>query len=294
MITSWETALAECVRQAQAPRWQRILRQPIQHVVPRVALFTGNVIEREARTFWGASLHVLLPERVSTRVWRYGFFEEDVCRFLLRILQAGDTFVDVGAHYGFFTRLGAALVGAQGRVVAFEPTPHTFSQLQKNTAHLSQITALPLAAYSRASELTLCDFGIEYAAYNSAYGLRESDARALSRVAPTPFVVQARTLDDVLSERQITNVRLVKIDAESAELHVLQGMQKTLKTMRPAIILEVGDFDLAGVPRTRELCEWLAAYDYVPQAWHEGALIQPQKLLSVAPANWLFQPRENI
>lgn len=281
------------MRQAQAPRWQRVLRQPIQHIAPRVALFAGNVIEREARTFWGESLQVLLPERVSTRIWRYGFFEEDVCRFLLRCLQAGDTFVDIGAHYGFFTRLGAALVGAQGRVVAFEPTPHTFAQLQKNTAGLAHVNAMLLAAYSKASELTLCDFGIEYAAYNSAYGLRESDAQAVQRVAPTPFVAQARPLDDVLNELGVTNVRLVKIDAESAELHVLQGMQKTLKTMRPSIILEVGDFELAGVPRTRELCEFLTAYDYLSQAWHNGALVKPNSVLAVAPANWLFQPREN-
>jgi hypothetical protein len=113
----WEKALTAGVSRAGAARWRRWSRQPLRQAVPRLAVLSGTSIETVATTFWGESMRVLLPEQVSTRIWRYGFFEEDVCRFLLRFLRAGDTFVDVGAHFGFFTRLGAALTGAAGRVL---------------------------------------------------------------------------------------------------------------------------------------------------------------------------------
>jgi predicted methyltransferase len=40
-----------------------------------------------------------------------------------RLLNPGMTFVDVGANRGYFTLLGASLVGPAGRVVSVEADP---------------------------------------------------------------------------------------------------------------------------------------------------------------------------
>jgi FkbM family methyltransferase len=45
---------------------------------------------------------------------------EDVIR---KHLKPGDTFADIGGCIGYFSALGAAIVGDSGRVVAFEPMP---------------------------------------------------------------------------------------------------------------------------------------------------------------------------
>ena len=292
----WEAALERRVTYAQAARGKRWSQQPWRQGLPRIVRWTKTTREVVAQTFWDDDLRVLLPEQVSTRIWRYGYFEEDVCRYLLRLLRPGDTFVDVGAHYGFFTRLAARLVTESGRALAFEPTPRTYAQLQKNTRDLPQVQTFAVAAYNQTQSLTLYDFGIEYAAYNSAVGLREADAEAARQTPRQPFTAQARRADDVLNEQQ-AQVNLIKIDVESAELHVLEGLQTTLQQMRPAVILEVGDFALPGAPATAQLTERMAELAYQPYVCQAGRFIRlpisdKMNEEKIAPGNWLFWPQE--
>ena len=46
-------------------------------------------------------------------------------------LVEGDTALDIGAHYGVYSVLMAALCGQTGRVVAFEPDPYAREVLEK-------------------------------------------------------------------------------------------------------------------------------------------------------------------
>lgn len=48
------------------------------------------------------------------------------------LIGEGDTVVDIGANVGHYTLLFSRLVGASGRVVAFEPIPTTFDLLASN------------------------------------------------------------------------------------------------------------------------------------------------------------------
>lgn len=70
-----------------------------------------------------------------------GGYERAERRLLRYVLREGGTAVDVGANIGFYTVLMADLVGREGRVVAFEPSPGCFTTLQRNvvTAHLPQV-----------------------------------------------------------------------------------------------------------------------------------------------------------
>ena len=63
-------------------------------------------------TFWGGRHSGVLPEATSTLVYRWGFFDPPVARTLLTTLDQGMVFVDVGAHFGFFSLLASELVGA--------------------------------------------------------------------------------------------------------------------------------------------------------------------------------------
>ena len=46
-----------------------------------------------------------------------GTYERATQLFLCKVLRRGDTFVDVGAHIGYFSMLAAAVVGESGKVV---------------------------------------------------------------------------------------------------------------------------------------------------------------------------------
>lgn len=254
--------LNAAVRTMERGKVRRTLSRPRKMIYPKMLHWAGNSAEVTAMTFWGEPILVVLPELISLTIWRYGFFEEDVCRFLLRVLKPGMNFIDIGAHFGFFTRLASFLVGDHGRVLSFEPTPNTFGQLMRNTVGNDNVLIHNCAAYSSETELTLRDFGLEYSAFNSAFGMRDEDTKHAPK--GIEFQARARKVDDVVKERGLPEVDLVKIDAESSELHVLQGMTEIIKRDHPRIILETGDFGVAGVPKTAELIGWLREHGYEP------------------------------
>lgn len=49
-----------------------------------------------------------------------------------KILKHGDTFVDVGANFGYFSILAGMLIGPMGKLYAFEPIPRVFELLTKS------------------------------------------------------------------------------------------------------------------------------------------------------------------
>jgi hypothetical protein len=61
--------------------------------------------------------------------YRLGTTEPLVQASLERHLVEGDVLYDVGANVGFFSLLGARLVGPRGTVVAFEPLPRNVDAL---------------------------------------------------------------------------------------------------------------------------------------------------------------------
>src|SRR5262245_44584848 len=70
---------------------------------------------------------------------RYANSSNDTARYdalqvqlLAKHLNDGDTAIDIGAHYGQYCILMAAMCGAMGNVVAFEPDPHARQILMQN------------------------------------------------------------------------------------------------------------------------------------------------------------------
>lgn len=253
------------IRLSAAAKWPqrkhliRVLAHPGRMLYPRILKAIGRDMVVKARTFWGGEIAVILPEDVSIYIWRYGYFEEDVCIYLLSLLQEGMTFVDIGSHFGFFTILGSHLVGETGKVLAFEPTPNTYQQLKRNVTHCSNVDVSNCAAYSVDEKIRFYDYGLTGSAFNSILGSRKNHG------SPNPkseISVQARRIDSILRERGIKKIDLVKIDAESSEINVLEGMMETLKNCRPNLVLEVGDFEVKGASNSKDVVKLLLQMNY--------------------------------
>jgi FkbM family methyltransferase len=60
--------------------------------------------------------------------------EREAIEAALCTLQPGDTFLDVGSHYGIYSVLASKLVGPAGRVIAVEPHPESLQVLRANLA----------------------------------------------------------------------------------------------------------------------------------------------------------------
>lgn len=283
-----EEKLKRAVRLARRSRLARLASEPWRLIYPRILRAFGLSRRSSAETFWGGAFDALLPEAVSTHIWRYGFFEEDVCLFMLRSLESGLVFVDVGAHFGFFTLLGSGLVGGQGRALALEPMPKTYTLLTGNVSRnaiFDNIITMNSAAYSANTTLNFHDYGLINAGLDSAFPPRNQGG---STSGSQETVVDARRLDDLLTALELPRIDLLKIDAESSEMHVLRGAEAVINEFRPRIILEVGDFDLPDVARSAELVEWLRMRGYVAHDYINGSITPHQNRDRYAYGNLLF------
>ena len=164
-------------------------------------------------------------------------FEEAEWRFVRSFLRKGMTFVDIGAHHGFYTILAAKAVGSEGCVIAFEPSPRERRRLVANLRlnRCKKVKVEPFAASGEEGEAPFFVVGGRQTAFNSL--------RPPAVSAPTQkIMVKTLTLDDYLENHRVQRLDFVKIDAEGAELEILMGAQKSLgQKFKPLIMIEASD-----------------------------------------------------
>src|SRR5919112_6440647 len=151
--------------------------------------------------------------------------------------KEGDVVIDIGAHIGRYTIIGAKRVGTNGKVVAIEANPSNFEMLNRNIKlnKLTNIISLNNAVYSKETKIKLYLPGEElgHTTYNTVMSDRAKNE--------DKFVeVNANTLDYFLQLKEITDVNWVKIDVEGAEFEVLKGANKILSDSKDiALLIEV-------------------------------------------------------
>lgn len=183
-------------------------------------------------------------------------YEPETTRFILSALSAGDTFVDVGAHHGYYTVLGASAVGDRGRVVAFEPMPSARDALRRVCAENGfepRVEIVDAAAAAAPGEATL----FIYPAHDAFTSLVPPEAIPAPFLgAPEPITVRVDSLDRWRRRSNAPAIRGVKIDVEKAEMGVLDGMRGMLEDGAPDWIVCETD---QGGPAYRRLVA--AGYD---------------------------------
>ncbi len=220
----------------------------------------------KVNTFWNADIH-LLPQNevVSSSIYSYGFFEPELCCFLIDYLFNNAVFLDIGAHIGLFSMLAAELVGEKGHVFTFEPTPSTRNVLELNVSKYPQVQIIPKLAWSSTTLLDFNDYGIQFSAFNTAVSNRlNTEQKKLAK--ENLIKVEGIDIDSFCREQGI-KPDLIKIDAESSEMQVLQGMTGLLETIRPVVTIEVGDMENTVkdyVPRSRDVLKFAMGFDYLP------------------------------
>jgi FkbM family methyltransferase len=148
-------------------------------------------------------------------------------------------FVDIGANIGRYSIMIARRLKNRGRVIAIEPEPGNFRMLLNNIKvnRLSNVIPLNVACNSNNGKVKL-----NMVLYNQGKIGSPSimpDLETVNRDTHIEISVVARTLDSILQELSIEEVKLVKIDVEGAEMKVLRGAIQTIeKSKNLRIILE--------------------------------------------------------
>jgi FkbM family methyltransferase len=189
---------------------------------------------------WVANLNVnlRLGNDFSSQLFIAGCYEPNEFYFLSQILQAGMTFLDVGANDGLYALFAAKCVGEAGRVVAFEPSDREFNQLKANIQlnNLQTIQPLHIGLAEVAAERPFKLATNAHSGQNTLGDFVYDDV-----IAETVQTIALQTLDAVMQEQKIQRVDVIKVDIEGAEFAFLQGAETTLKTHHPLILLELLD-----------------------------------------------------
>lgn len=243
--TEWLRRLDKIERLVRGSRLRRLAYAPVRYLT--ATLFNRLIYPwcrrgwvRKAPTFFGQSMRVVLPS--GQELFLFGAKAHDselrLARFLVHVLQPGQTMVDVGAHYGFFSMLSVALVGPSGRVLALEASPSTFLSLRYNLSRFPHARALHCAAADYDGELTFYEFLSAYSEYNSADPQQFAGTPWFGRIPVRPVQVPCRRLDHLLAEAG-WRPDVVKMDVEGAEARVVAGMEGLLSAVEaPCVVLE--------------------------------------------------------
>lgn len=150
-----------------------------------------------------------------------GMYEPNETAFVRKILRAGQTFVDIGAHIGYYSVMAARIVGPLGSVLAFEPNPENFEALKQNVGRFGDVVKTFQAAVS-----DQCGKSKLYFSETNS-----GDHRLFETENWKSIDVDVLTIDSL----NVGPVDFIKIDVQGNELRVIQGASETLRRSPNAV-----------------------------------------------------------
>lgn len=179
----------------------------------------------EAQTVAGMLLSPCADAVITPMLVEKGIWEPAETRYLEEILRPGQTFVDVGAHVGYFSVLAAERVGPEGSVIAVEPEARNLDLLHRNLARngVDRARVIPFAAGARTGWSRLAVDDRNRGGHRLVAG-DDPDGGSWVRCV---------RLDDVLPAR----VDVIKIDAQGYDHEIVDGLTRTLEANPWAILI---------------------------------------------------------
>ena len=161
--------------------------------------------------------------------------EKDVKQEFLQNINTGDTIIDVGAHIGEYTLLGAKLVGDKGLVISVEPDHDSVKSLKENIIlnNFKNCLILEKAVGEKVETKFLYKVNEE-----DVYGYLDPyvENKKLKKYSE----IEVTTIDDIVLSNNLNIINLLKIDVEGFEYEVLLGCNDTLKKNKiKKIIIEL-------------------------------------------------------
>ncbi len=194
---------------------------------------------------------------------------------LRALVRPGSVCLDIGAAAGLYTLALSRLAGPSGQVHSVEPleiarpvwTRVLGARSARNVRHHN--VALGTDPGEGMMSVPIRHRPVTGRSFltTGSHGLG-SNAEFRDQMS---VPVRVETLDGLCAEAGLTRLDFVKIDVEGAELRVLEGGQRTIEGLRPALLLEIEARHTERFSYSpQDIVSWLAQRGYTMHTWQAG------------------------
>lgn len=185
-------------------------------------------------------LHTNQTDYVSFLTFWEGLYEYEFMWIFEKIIAQCRGFLDIGANTGLFS-LVAARSNPDCTVLAFEPSPDAYLYLEKNIqSNVLSKQIIPQSFAVSDREETLEFYKVHNPKYPDVPNLSGAASLVFMSSTSKKISVQTVNIDNFITKNYPDFiVDFVKIDAEGAEGHIIQGMIKTIQKDKPIITCEI-------------------------------------------------------
>ena len=178
----------------------------------------------------GKVLNAFEADSITRKIQEKGEYDANTLDSLTDVLTLirPEASLDIGANIG---NHALVIVDHSKRVIAFEPVGFIFQALEANirqngATHVETVNA-GLSDENREAEIFIPD---NANLGSSSLEIRQGQGEKLK--------IKAIVGDEHLSQRQEVKIDFIKIDVEGHEVPALQGLEKTIGTHQPLLLLE--------------------------------------------------------
>lgn len=181
-----------------------------------------------------------------------GRWEKQSIELWMKFSEKAKVIIDIGANTGVYSLISKSL-NRDTRVIAIEPVKRIFNRLNDNILlNNFSVESMLVAISDHSGEAVLYDTTGEH---NYGASLQRNSDDFLQTVK-----VKITTMDDLIKEKNLDRIDLMKIDVEYHEPEVIKGFSMIAK-YQPSILIEILTDDI-GERVQSELEKYAVTYLY--------------------------------
>lgn len=209
--------------------WVRSPKRSLRYLADRIAYSFGSTPLVAVRQDWQVPCHP--ASRNHFEVFRSDPQQADELAAFVRHCTEGMQFLDIGAHYGFFTLAALHYAGPAVRVICIEPSSKAIRILNANlvsnrAAHRVQVFNVAMGDEDgQLAMLPTGPLGADYLIVPAKH-------------RPDTTLIPQRSMVSVLRQTGFRPTHL-KLDVEGFEFEIINGALQVLAQIHPILFLEL-------------------------------------------------------
>lgn len=172
-----------------------------------------------------------------------GYWESWITSWMTHNIKPGFVCLDIGANYGYYTRIMERLAESSGKVYAFEANKNLSNMISKSIVDYPIDNGAPVTVFSVAVSdskgMVTLNIPPNYIGGSSiVWGQQDLPSDISNDEWTVAQEVESDTVDHLLG---LDHIDIIKIDIEGAEPLAWKGMTRTL-SKTDLVIIEIGPY----------------------------------------------------